>query len=252
MDDIRAWEADHGPLPEGGWLLVRSGWGARSSSQEEFLNADEAGSHTPGLSPACARWLAEESPMIGLGVETVGTDAGAADDTRRRLGAGVRWRDHPMPDRSTPDRIDPRTLTMALDDLLPAGRVVGVDSGNFMGHPSMYLSVPDEDGFCFTQAFRSIGLGLATTIGCAIARPDRLPVAALGDGGGLMGIAEFETVGRLGLPMVIVVHNDEACGADVHHFGPDGHDLDTVEFPPTDIAAIARGHGFDACTVRGA
>lgn len=78
VDDIRAWEADHGRLPEGGWLLVRSGWDARSSSQEEFLNADEAGSHTPGLSPTCARWLAEESPVIGLGVETVGTDAGAA------------------------------------------------------------------------------------------------------------------------------------------------------------------------------
>lgn len=78
VDDIRAWEDEHGPLPEGGWLLVRSGWAARSSSQEEFLNADEDGSHTPGLSPDCARWVAEESPVIGLGVETVGTDAGAA------------------------------------------------------------------------------------------------------------------------------------------------------------------------------
>lgn len=192
---------------------------------------------------AATRRALQDAPRDGTGYRD--------DDTRGRLAAGVRWRDHPMPDRSTSDRIDPRTLTVALDDLLPAERVVGVDSGNFMGHPSMYLSVPDEDGFCFTQAFQSIGLGLATTIGCAIARPDRLPVAALGDGGGLMGIAEFETVARLGLPMVIVVYNDEAYGAEVHHFGPDGHDLDTVEFPPTDIAAIARGHGFNACTVRG-
>ena len=172
------------------------------------------------------------------------------DATARRLAAGVRWRDHDVADGSTGDRIDPRTLTIALDDLLPRERVVGVDSGNFMGHPSMYLSVPDEDGFCFTQAFQSIGLGLATTIGCAVARPDRLPVAALGDGGALMGIAELETVVRLGIPMVVVVYNDAAYGAEVHHFGPDGHDLDTVVFPPTDIAAIARGHGFDACTVR--
>ena len=72
------------------------------------------------------------------------------------------------------ERIDPRTLTIALDDLLPAERVV-VDSGNFMGYPSMYLVVPDEFGFCFTQAFQSIGLGLATAIGAALARPDRLP-----------------------------------------------------------------------------
>jgi kynurenine formamidase len=78
VEHVREWEAEHGPLPEGGWLLYRTGWAARSSSQEAFLNADETGPHTPGVSPACARWLAEESPVIGLGVETVGTDAGAA------------------------------------------------------------------------------------------------------------------------------------------------------------------------------
>ncbi|QUC60081.1 thiamine pyrophosphate-binding protein [Streptomyces sp. A2-16] len=161
-----------------------------------------------------------------------------------------RWRDVPYEDTSTRDRIDPVTLSIALDDILPAERVVGVDSGNFMGHPSMFLSVPDQDGFCFTQAYQSIGLGLATTIGAALARPDRLPVAALGDGGALMGAADLDTVRRLGLPMVVVVYNDDAYGAEVHHFGPDGHPLDTVEFPPTDIAAVARGYGFEAVTVR--
>jgi kynurenine formamidase len=78
VDHIRAWEAEHGALPSGGWLLLRTGWDARSGSQEEFTNADEGGPHTPGLSPECARWVAEESPLVGLGVETVGTDAGAA------------------------------------------------------------------------------------------------------------------------------------------------------------------------------
>ncbi|MGX1472441.1 UNVERIFIED_CONTAM: acetolactate synthase-1/2/3 large subunit [Streptomyces canus] len=161
----------------------------------------------------------------------------------------VRWRDVPYEDTSTRDRIDPRTLSIALDDILPAERVIGVDSGNFMGHPSVFLSVPDQDGFCFTQAYQSIGLGLATAIGAALARPDRLPVAALGDGGALMGAADLDTVRRLGLPMVVVVYNDDAYGAEVHHFGPDGHPLDTVEFPPTDIAAVARGYGFEAVTV---
>jgi kynurenine formamidase len=78
VDDIKAWESEHGALPQGGWLLYRTGWDARSHSQQEFLNADEQGPHTPGMSVECARWLAEESPVIGLGVETVGTDAGAA------------------------------------------------------------------------------------------------------------------------------------------------------------------------------
>ena len=166
------------------------------------------------------------------------------------LTARLRLRDVPYEDTGTRERIDPRTLSIALDDILPAERVLGVDSGNFMGYPSAYLSVPDEQGFCFTQAFQSIGLGLATTIGAALARPDRLPVAALGDGGALMSAVELDTVRRLGLPMVVVVYDDEAYGAEVHHFGPAGHPLDTVRFPPTDIAAVGRGHGFEAVTVR--
>ena len=171
-------------------------------------------------------------------------------EVRRAISERGRWRDEPFEGTREAGRIDPRTLTITLDDLLPAERVVAVDSGNFMGYQSMFLDVPDEDGFCFTQAFQAVGLGLATAIGAALARPDRLPVAALGDGGALMGASELETVVRLGLPMVVVVYDDAAYGAEVHHFGPDGHPLDTVRFPETDFAAIARGHGFEALTVR--
>ena len=78
LDDIKGWEAEHGTLPDGGWLLLRTGWDARSHDQREFLNADDTGPHTPGVSVECARWLADEAPIIGVGVETVGTDAGAA------------------------------------------------------------------------------------------------------------------------------------------------------------------------------
>ncbi|HEX9033827.1 MAG TPA: thiamine pyrophosphate-dependent enzyme, partial [Streptosporangiaceae bacterium] len=59
-----------------------------------------------------------------------------------------------------------------------------------------------------------------------------------------------ETAVRLGLPMVIVIYDDEAYGAEVHHFGPDGHPLDVVRFPPVDIAEIGRGFGCTALTVR--
>jgi kynurenine formamidase len=75
---IKQWESRHGLLPAGGWLLYRTGWDARSNSQQAFLNANETGPHTPGVSVDCARWLAEQAPVIGIGVETVGTDAGAA------------------------------------------------------------------------------------------------------------------------------------------------------------------------------
>jgi len=167
-----------------------------------------------------------------------------------RIDEQLRWRDVPYEDEGKDGLIDPRTLSIGLDALLPDERVLAVDSGNFMGYPSMFLSVPDENGMCFTQAFQSIGLGLATAIGAALAQPGRLPIAALGDGGALMGIAELETVVRLSLPMVIIVYNDAAYGAEVHHFSPGGHPLDTVVFPDTDFAAIGRGFGCDAVTVR--
>ncbi|HEX6872623.1 MAG TPA: cyclase family protein [Micromonosporaceae bacterium] len=73
-DHVQAWIDGHGPLPDNGWLLYRTGWDSRQGDSEKFLN----GGHTPGVEPECARWLAYETPLVGIGVETVGTDAGQA------------------------------------------------------------------------------------------------------------------------------------------------------------------------------
>jgi thiamine pyrophosphate-dependent acetolactate synthase large subunit-like protein len=166
-----------------------------------------------------------------------------------RIRSGT-WKLTAHDDASTERQIDPRTLSAALDDLLPAERTLAVDSGHFMGYPPMYLRVPDAQGFVFTQAFQAIGLGLGSAIGAAVARPDRLTVAALGDGGAMMGLPEFETVARLGLRMLIVVYNDAAYGAEVHHFGPMGHPVELVQFPDVDFAALGRAAGLEGATVR--
>ncbi|VVJ21444.1 TPP-requiring enzyme co-localized with fatty acid metabolic genes [Amycolatopsis camponoti] len=169
------------------------------------------------------------------------------EEVAARIAAG-RWNDVEHEDLSRGGRIDPRTLSKLLDELLPAERIVSIDSGNFMGYPSAYLSVPDEQGFCFTQAFQSIGLGLGTAIGAALARPDRLPVLGTGDGGFHMALSELDTAVRLGLPLVVIVYNDAAYGAEVHHFGD--ADMTTVRFPDSDLAAIGRGFGCAGVTVR--
>jgi len=129
--------------------------------------------------------------------EHVGTSAGyRTDAVAARLASDGR---HAAPaDVAGSDRIDPRTLSAALDARLPAERTVAVDSGNFMGYPAGYLAVPDAAGFCFTQAFQSIGLGLATTIGAALAQPDRLPVAALGE--------KPFFIARVGNPQQLLIH----------------------------------------------
>ncbi|MBM0276048.1 thiamine pyrophosphate-binding protein [Micromonospora tarensis] len=189
-----------------------------------------------------------------LGDQPTGSVAGGwrTPELAQRIRDHGRWRTVPYRDEGggTPATIDPRTLSAALDDLLPPDRTVVVDSGNFMGYPSMWLDVPDVAGFCFTQAFQSVGLGLASALGAAVARPDRLTVAALGDGGFLMSAAELVTAVRLALPLLVVIYDDAAYGAEVHHFGPDGHPLETVTFLDTDLAAIASGYGCDGLTIR--
>ncbi|GIF77527.1 cyclase family protein [Asanoa siamensis] len=78
VDHVKDWIAEHGDLAEGTWLLYRTGWDLYAHDQEAFLNVDETGSHTPGISAACAEWLATNTPISGFGVETVGIDAGNA------------------------------------------------------------------------------------------------------------------------------------------------------------------------------
>jgi thiamine pyrophosphate-dependent acetolactate synthase large subunit-like protein len=235
---LNMWTMRHGRLIAPGATVV-----------QVDVDADALGAHRE-LTFGALGDVGQIARAVG---ESLG-DGGAGYRTpelRAEIAARVRWRAVPFQPATEPGRIDPRELTIALDDLLPPERIVSVDSGNFMGYPSMFLGVPDEFGFCFTQAFQSVGLGLATAIGAALARPDRLPVAALGDGGFLMGASELETVARLGLPMVVIVYDDAAYGAEVHHFGPHGARLDTVRFPETDLAAAARGFGFEGITVRG-
>jgi thiamine pyrophosphate-dependent acetolactate synthase large subunit-like protein len=234
---LNMWTTRHGHLIGGDTTLV-----------QVDLDESAIGAHRPVSLGLVGDSAATARAVIGV-VEPDVEGRYRSPELAERIRLEGRWQAVPYQDEGGDGLIDPRTLTIALDELLPAERVVAVDSGNFMGYPSMFLDVPDEYGFCFTQAFQSIGLGLATAIGAAVARPDRLPVAALGDGGALMGVAELETVVRLGLPMVVVVYDDEAYGAEVHHFGPHGHVLDTVTFPPADLAAVAAGYGFATVTV---
>ena len=209
------------------------------------------GAHRPAdvavVADAVAAAHALREALDDLGHESHGRRTAAlADDI-----AAHRWRDEPYEDAPAPGTIDPRTLAIALDDLLPPDRAVAVDSGAFSGWPAMYLGVADARAWLFCNAFQSVGLGLGAAIGAAVARPDRITVAALGDGGAFLALQELDTAARLGVPVLVVVWDDAAYGAEVHHFGPMGQDVGIARFPDADLAAIARGAGVEACTVRG-
>jgi thiamine pyrophosphate-dependent acetolactate synthase large subunit-like protein len=237
---LNMWTTRHGRLIPDAAVVAQIDLVAEQLGANHRVDVGVAGD-VATVAAACAASLAADA-VASTGFRT--------PEVRARIEAEGRWALVPYTDEGADGLIDPRTLSIGLDDLLPAERTVVIDSGNFMGYPSTLLSVPDAAGFVFTQAYQSIGLGLGSALGAAIARPDRLTVAALGDGGYLMGAAELATAATLGVPLLIVVYNDAAYGAEVHHFGPDGHVLDTVRFPDRDLAAIGRGYGLDGVTVR--
>jgi thiamine pyrophosphate-dependent acetolactate synthase large subunit-like protein len=168
---------------------------------------------------------------------------------RERIRAGDNHH-FPHMDESSKDFIDPRTLSKAVDAILPADRVVASDSGHFCGWVPRYLRVPNARASCLSHSFQSVGLGLPSAIGLAIANPGKLAVLGTGDGGFLMSMADMETAVRLGLRMCILVYNDASYAAEVHYFGRQGFSTDIVKFPDTDFAAIARGYGARGATVR--
>tara|TARA_R110002020_G_scaffold224050_2_gene433466 strand:- start:79 stop:1722 length:1644 start_codon:yes stop_codon:yes gene_type:complete len=172
-------------------------------------------------------------------------------DVAERIRAARYWSEQAVEPVDEPGFVDPAALTNALDAMLPDERVVVVDGGNVNAYPGAHLRVPDDEGYVLPLSFQSIGLGLASVIGAAVARPDRMAVLGTGDGSLLMGAVELETAVRLRLGLVIIAFNDSAYGAEIHLFPEStAAEQEIVRFPDTDIAAIARGYGCDAITVR--
>lgn len=185
-------------------------------------------------------------------LELVGPAQSAVVGHRTREALGVLEKDqearrHPI--GAGTDRLDPRQVLAAIDEKLPVERTVVTDSGHFLGFPARHLRVPDERGWVFAQAFQSVGLGLGNVIGAALARPDRLPVLVIGDGGLLMSLGELETLVRLRLRAIVVVLNDAAYGAEIHTLEVLGMQPDHAFFDDTNFAAIATGLGARAATI---
>ncbi len=75
--DILAWEKEHGRIPAGAWVLLRTDWSKRTDAAS-FLNVGPGGPHSPGFHKSASDLLVRDRDVLGVGVETVGTDAGQA------------------------------------------------------------------------------------------------------------------------------------------------------------------------------
>ena len=149
----------------------------------------------------------------------------------------------------TPRTVDPRALGIELDGLLPRERNVVYDAGNFLGILP-YLTVPTPDHLKMTSEFASIGLGFGTALGVAKGRPRVPTVLVIGDGGFLMTMSELETVSREDIPLIIVLMNDCAYGAELHFLALRKLPVGKSVFPDVDFATVAEAFGFQAYTIR--
>lgn len=152
-------------------------------------------------------------------------------------------------DQSADGFIDPRTLMVELDAMLPAQRSLVVDAGLHLHYACTYLEVQRPEDFIFPIDSLAIGLGMGAAIGAALARPNRTTILEVGDAGLLMSLGDLETAVRLSLPLVVVVSNDQAWGAEAQHLKMLGLPDRFVRMPTPSLAAIAQAMGGEGHTI---
>ena len=77
VEHVKAWEAEHGEIGQGEWVVLRTDWDKRAGDEGAFLNADATGPHTPGPTPEVIEYLLSKG-IVGWGSQCIGTDAGQA------------------------------------------------------------------------------------------------------------------------------------------------------------------------------
>jgi acetolactate synthase-1/2/3 large subunit len=169
-------------------------------------------------------------------------------ETRERLAAFDLAED--FTSAATRWAMDPRSVVMELDRLLPADRAVVTDNGNFFGFVPTHISVPTPDRFKLSSDFSVIGLGFGTALGATVARPDVSTVLFIGDGALLMTLGEIETLARMDVPLTVIVMNDSSYGAEQHFLELRGFSGTMAQFPDADFAEVAAAFGVESATVR--
>ena len=149
----------------------------------------------------------------------------------------------------TPRTLDPRSVAVEIDRMLPSNRNAVYDAGNFL-QVLPYVSLLGPDHLKNSHDFASIGMGFGTALGFAVGTPERTTALFLGDGSFLMTMSELETAVREDIPLVIVLMNDCAYGAELHYLKMRNMPVAKSVFLDIDFAPIAAAFGFQVATVR--
>ncbi|MBI2957818.1 MAG: thiamine pyrophosphate-binding protein [Chloroflexi bacterium] len=150
-------------------------------------------------------------------------------------------------------RIDPNQLVAELDRVLPGNRIMALDGGHHRYFPAGRISLSEACSFIWSADLGVVGLSLYQGIGAAIGRPDRHVVVFVGDGGFMMSLEELDTAVRYHVPVTVVIMNDNAFGAEMHHLASRGRPIDITLFDDNpDFAPVATALGAVGLTVRNA
>jgi kynurenine formamidase len=137
VEHVERWEAAHGRIPRRAWVLLRTGW-SRRMDPAAFINARDDGPHSPGFDARTSTLLAKDRDVLGVGVETIGTDAGQAGRF-----------DLPFPNHATMHGAGKFGLASLcnLDQLPPTGAVViaaPLKIVNGSGSPLRVIAITDK------------------------------------------------------------------------------------------------------------
>jgi acetolactate synthase-1/2/3 large subunit len=164
-----------------------------------------------------------------------------------RVGLSDTTRQHQFEDISQEGALDPRGVCKRLDAAVPHPRTVVVDSGACSGWPPIILKHRDPNALLWMNDFGTVGSGMGTAIGAALAAPDRVTLLFQGDGGLMMTLGELDTAVRTKARVVIACMNDRAYGSELVHMRDWGMPLhDSARFDTPDLAAVARSIGCTA------
>lgn len=145
---------------------------------------------------------------------------------------------------------DARPVLEWLDRVLPRDRGVVCDTGHATGYALESLSVYEYGRGVYPYFFQSIGLALGMAAGVAVGQPGSIVVAAMGDGALLMSLGELETLVRQRLPVLVLVMNDAAYGAELRELEQLGEAGNLATFSDVDFAAVSAAMGAAGLTVR--
>lgn len=193
---------------------------------------------------AIAAEVAAAAPGVRPGLPWDGTAEAAR-------GSLLQFDREPGEDAAPDGLLDPRSVMRRLNEILPVQRQLVSDGGHFIGWANTYFDLPSPDSITLVgTTFQSIGLGLPSAAGAAIARPERTTVVVTGDGGGLMGLPDLDTLVRSARSAIVLVFNDAGYGAEVHQYGSQGLDERIMQIEQVDFAKLAEGFGARSAVIR--